>query len=398
LKALKPIDEAERLRTLYSYQLLDTRSEASLDRLVAVAANACETPIGLLTVVDESRQWFKARVGLDMQETDREISFCAHAVASDAPLIVEDALTDPRFADNPLVVDQPGVRFYAGVPIHANNGQALGTLCVIDHVPREFMPNHRQVLEGIAREIEARFEIRRISIERKILVEERAILTNMILQDAAAVLTALGWNLKLLEEQVGAGNEMLEWAQDSIDELVDHCTGVSTLHLEQAQGLIANRSRADLEGWFRDAIQKAGAVAAQAGIEVKSNFDMADPAVVTDTHLLDRMMRSLFRSTVRMCERGNTITVRASRDVGGDVCLVFENDGPAISSDDEKHMFDPYFSKRETAPINPGLELAFCRLAAKALGGSIAYFHGELAGGRIVVRIPEGPDATLTAP
>ena len=389
MKAPIPPNESDRLKTLAEYQLLDTRSEASFDKLVEIAATACETPIALLSLIDENRQWFKARVGLEAQETDREISFCAHAIASDAALIIDDAAQDPRFAENPLVTDQPGVRFYAGVPVHARNGQALGTLCVIDHEPRTLLPNQRRVLDRLAHEIEARFEIRRKAIEKRILVEERTVLTNMILHDAAGVMTALGWNLKLLEDRFVAGDDLLETAQESIDELMLHCKEISELHVEESRGLIVSPQVSNLESWFQEAVTYTKSVAERAGIEVQSQFEIRDAHFSTDTQLLLRMIRSLCRNAIDTCERGHTITLLAHLSLEGEFCLAVENNGTAISPDEEQRMFDPYFSGRASAPRNSGLELAFCRLAARALGGSIEYSRGESSGGRMLVKLPQ---------
>ena len=132
----RPWTEAERLRVLRAYEVLDTPPERSFDGLVEIAARVCETPIALISLVDENRQWFKSRVGLSAEETPRNISFCARAVEGDADLIVPDASLDLRFAGNPLVTGAPFIRFYAGAVLRSRDGLPLGTLCVIDTKPR----------------------------------------------------------------------------------------------------------------------------------------------------------------------------------------------------------------------------------------------------------------------
>ncbi len=131
-----PENEQERLALLYELLLLDTPPERRLDKIVEFAASEFDVPICLISLVDANRQWFKARVGLDVCETPRDISFCAHALGGDEVLVIGDALLDPRFHDNPLVTGAPHIRFYAGAPLIMREGLAIGTLCLIDTRPR----------------------------------------------------------------------------------------------------------------------------------------------------------------------------------------------------------------------------------------------------------------------
>ena len=144
-----PADEAERLRELHDLLLLDTPPEERFDRVVRFAAEQLEMPIALVSLVDAHRQWFKARVGLSATETDRDISFCGHAILNPELFVVEDARLDPRFADNPLVTGAPHIRFYAGAPLRGPAGHAVGTLCVLDTVPRTLSALERSILEAL---------------------------------------------------------------------------------------------------------------------------------------------------------------------------------------------------------------------------------------------------------
>ncbi len=131
-----PVDDERRLQALREILILDTPPEERFDRVVRFAAEEFEMPIVLVSLVDAGRQWFKARVGLDVCETDRESSFCGHAIMEPGILIVENALEDERFHDNPLVVGAPALRFYAGAPLQLPGGEIVGTLCMIDRRPR----------------------------------------------------------------------------------------------------------------------------------------------------------------------------------------------------------------------------------------------------------------------
>jgi PAS domain S-box-containing protein len=160
-----PPNEDERLETLQSLAILDTAAEAGFDALVDLAASIAGTPISLVSLVDADRQWFKARHGLDAAETPRDVSFCGHVVADDAALVVPDAFEDPRFSDNPLVRGAPFVRFYAGMPIRMPNGAVLGTVCVIDHVPRQLTEEQIRLLKLLAQQTVDQLTLRRTNLE-----------------------------------------------------------------------------------------------------------------------------------------------------------------------------------------------------------------------------------------
>lgn len=154
-------DEARRIETLHRYAILDTVPEQALDDLAALAAQICGTPIALISLVDKHRQWFKARVGLKMTETPREVSFCGHAIHQRDLFIVRDATQDERFAESPLVTSEPRIRFYAGAPLVSPEDAALGTLCVIDHVARTLTREQEQALRVLARQVMTHLELRR---------------------------------------------------------------------------------------------------------------------------------------------------------------------------------------------------------------------------------------------
>jgi anti-sigma regulatory factor (Ser/Thr protein kinase) len=157
--------EVARLAALRSYRILDTDPERAFDDLALLASQICSAPIALITLVDADRQWFKARVGVSASETPRSISFCAHAMQQQALFVIPDALDDRRFRDNPLVTGEPGIRFYAGASLTSPEGHPLGTLCVIDRVPRTLRDDQLEALDALRRQAEAQLQLRRNLIE-----------------------------------------------------------------------------------------------------------------------------------------------------------------------------------------------------------------------------------------
>lgn len=153
--------DQSRLEALSRYEILDTFPEASFDRLTRLVANIFETPIALISLLDATRQWFKSSVGVDATETPLELSFCRYTVESDDVMVVPDTMKDERFSGHPFVTGEPGVRFYAGAPLRAANGSRIGTLCVVDTIPRRPLESsEKQILTDLAAVVVDELELR----------------------------------------------------------------------------------------------------------------------------------------------------------------------------------------------------------------------------------------------
>jgi PAS domain S-box-containing protein len=222
MKAFLPVNETARLEALSQYNILDTAPEQEFDDFTRLAAQICETPIALFTLVAHHRQWIKSNIGLSITETDREGSFCAHAILGNEVFIIPDALADERFATNPFVTAEPHIRFYAGVPLITPQGYALGTLCVIDCKPRELNSQQLGALEALSRQVMTQLELRRTLAE---LVQAK-------------------------QENQQLQQKLLHREQELLDLFEDDTIG---LHCLDANGIIvwANQAELDLLGYTR---------------------------------------------------------------------------------------------------------------------------------------------------
>src|SRR5512139_1989505 len=159
---MPPVDEQARLAALRRYRILDTEPEEAFDELTLLASHICGTPMALITLIDEDRQWFKSERGLGVRQTERSVAFCTHAITQPNQIMeVPDTREDERFRENPFVKGQPHIRFYAGAPLVTPDGYALGTLCVVDTEPRRLTPGQIRALSALRHQAQAQLELRR---------------------------------------------------------------------------------------------------------------------------------------------------------------------------------------------------------------------------------------------
>ncbi len=229
---LSPAESQVRLSTLREYAVLDTPPEPALDDLTSLAATICDAPIALITLIDEKRQWFKSRVGIEIMETPLDVSFCVHALSQTDLLIVPDATKDARFSDNPLVTGEPNVRFYAGAPLISPEGEVLGTLCVIDRVPRVITPPQAEALRVLSRQVMAHLNLGRQA--RELAASESRI--QLVVEASKVGL----WSLDLVTNEIFHSNEckrQLGFGPDDLSGGFDQWVG--RLHPEDREATLA---------------------------------------------------------------------------------------------------------------------------------------------------------------
>ncbi|MBE9180690.1 GAF domain-containing protein [Oculatella sp. LEGE 06141] len=221
MKVPRPENEAARLAVLQEYKILDTLSEDSFDDLTHLAANICGTPIALVSFIDEERQWFKSKVGIDAAETCRETAFCSYTILQPDILVVADTFTDERFVRNPFVTGDPYIRFYAGAPLLSPNGYALGSLCVVDHVPRTLSQEQLEALQALSRQVVSQMELRRNVMTLTCVTAEHRHAENVLRRYTTQLQQALDFEsrLKRITDKVRDNLDESQILQTAVQEL-----------------------------------------------------------------------------------------------------------------------------------------------------------------------------------
>lgn len=397
-----PPDEASRLKSLHAYQLLDTAFEAAFDDLTKLASEICGTPIALVSLIDKDRQWFKSKVGLAADETPREVSFCGHAILGDDIFVIQDACADPRFADNPLVVGDPGIRFYAGTPLRGREGMNLGTLCVIDRKPRDLSPLQRTALTTLKRQVEAQFELRRsmtelaatqIALER--VQRQKASLTAMVVHDLKNPLASIIPNAKYVADQP----ELSEESKDAVQDIeraasILHQRVLNLLDVSSSEdgALVVTRKTLPLGPFLQSVVDSIARRAAEKEQELFVVEPDTSLNCSADPELLRRTLENLIINALKYSPPKATIRLDATQPESGWVEIRVADDGPGIAETNRDRIFDKYTRLDRDVTGGEagsrGLGLAFCKAAAEAHDGSIRVERNVPRGAVFVVRLP----------
>lgn len=408
---------------LESYDILDTPPEAELDELVQLASSICGVPVALVSLVDETRQWFKAKVGLAAQETPRDVAFCAHAIAEAAPGVftVRDARQDPRFAANPLVTGDPHVVFYAGAPLVVEGGAKLGTLCVIDSRPHELTPEQERALETLSRVVVRHLELRRVSTERQKLLEEARIAqevaerANRAMDEFLATVShelrtplnaMLGWT-RLLR-----GDRLPEAARPKALETIERNATAQAQLIEDlldVSRIISGKMHVDalpleLPSVIDSALDAVRPAAHAKAIRFELDLDPAASHVIGDAGRLQQVVWNLLSNAVKFTPEGGSVTVRLARSGAGTTSNADAVDAVELRVTDsgmglEPDMVDVIFERFRQADGaitraqgGLGLGLAIAKTIVELHGGRIhASSPGTGKGASFVVHLPAPP-------
>jgi signal transduction histidine kinase len=414
--AAPPDNEAERLKALLAYDILDTLPERVFDDLARLASTLCGTPIAAVSLVDSERQWFKASVGLDVSETPREVSFCAHAILEgDRVLEVPDATLDPRFADNPLVTGDFHLRLYAGAPLVSPTGAPLGALCVIDREARPLTPGQRDGLAILAREVVAQLELRRdlVLLRRKIEqdaeVHRRAEMARHAAEAASRVrsefLTVMSHELRTPMNAIMGftqllGMEITENGQRTklqrINTAATHLLAMIDNILDYAR-IDTDRTLAPESGSFdlvecvEESVEMALRSAAGKPIEILCDIDPAlHPFVRTDQKRLRQVLMLLLDNAIKFTAAGE-VSVRVMPEGEAALRLVVSDTGIGISSQTQQSVFEPFFQVDASLSRRfggTGMGLAICKRIVEAMGGEISLWSALGKGSSFTVTLP----------
>jgi signal transduction histidine kinase len=375
------LNENERLASLRSYNILDTVAEKDFDDLTTLASTICQTPIALISLVDTERQWFKSHIGLAASETPIEQSFCAHAIVSyNEIMIVDDARTDERFADNPLVTGNPKIVFYAGVPLINEEGFALGTLCVIDQKKKQLSAEQTTALKVVAKQVVDKLELRRKITDLQIANQELRD-ANVFIQKFAStaahdiknplssiLLTSQALKIRLQKLQDEGCSRLIDLNITSttrlinlLDEMLDYSKDPSLL--------IAKKSEIDL----KQAIKKVVSM-----INTPDNLEIilpdTNPKLTLSTVAFEQIFINLISNAIRYNDKNQTIiAIRFAED---DEYYKFEveDNGIGIAETYHEKIFSNSFTLKITDRYNKkgtGIGLATVKDLVTVLKGNI---------------------------
>jgi signal transduction histidine kinase len=397
IPALPPSNETVRLTALRRYGVLDTAIEQGFEDLTQLAAFICGTPISTVTFIDEHRQWFKSHHGLDDHETPRDQAFCAHAILQRDLFIVPDATLDARFSGNPLVTSNPNIRFYAGAPLVTPDGFGLGTLCVIDRVPRSLTEDQQEALRALSRRTMAQLELRKALGDlyvayRQLESLERAKgdFVTMVSRDLQPPLKSIGDRLASV---IAGGAELTAEHRQSIDEalsatrrLQDLSSDVLDVSGGETGTLRLTLGVCDVAELLESA-QDALALSPPGHRRVDAQTADAAGMIAADADRIVEALVSLLRFALLHSPPSAPVTIAADAAQAG-VRIIVHADGPGLAPNDLAHLFQPFARATTSGASGDGLSLAIAKAIVEQHRGTVTVDDEVGAGITFVVTLP----------
>jgi signal transduction histidine kinase len=378
-------NEAERLQALRSYGILDTPIEPAFDDITRIASHVCQTPISVVNLIDQGRQWFKSEIGLGVRETPLESSICAHAILEHSFLEVPDTTLDKRFERNPLVTGEPHLRFYAGALLRTPDGLPLGTICVLDHKPRRLTHDQRDVLAALARQVMSQMELRRALLLADSVQRNARRLMAVAGHDLKQPLQVMVMTLDRLRSRLSTPKEedrlrsAIEAGMSMAEEL-DRLAKTSVLESDIA---LPRRSAFPLAEIF-DSMVKTWHVHADAkGLRLVVKRCTAQ--VVSDPGMLRTIIGNLVGNAIKYTDRGRVLV--GCRRHGNMVSVEVLDSGAGIPRGQLGAIFDA-FHQINPASEGLGLGLSIVRRSAEALGHRIEVKSDLGHGSHFCVEVP----------
>jgi signal transduction histidine kinase/ActR/RegA family two-component response regulator len=396
--ALFPIcqDETERLKALRGYDLLDTDAEEGFDSLTRLAAGIFDVPISLISLIEEKRQWFKARFGLEASQTRRDVSFCAYSVENREMLVVPDATKDERFAQNPLVTGPPHIRFYAGAPLFSEEGFVLGSLCVIDKRPRRPNKDQLERLRDLANlavdQMKLRRSVSQLSVQAKELARARdkarsetantqAVLANMSHEMRTPMNGITGFTGLLKKTELAPQQRhYVKLIEQSSVFLLGIINDVLDLSKIRAGQLHLDNSPMSPRECLETCVEAMRVQLSGKPVSLETQVDASVPAcLLGDGNRLRQVLMNLLSNAVKFTEKGFVrVSVEATHDVKRpkywELAFCVSDTGVGMSEEALSRIFQPFVQAERSTTRKfggTGLGLTICRMLVEMMGGSI---------------------------
>jgi signal transduction histidine kinase/CheY-like chemotaxis protein len=390
------IDEAARLKALYDYDVLDTDAEKIFDDLTQLAAQICETPITLISLVDPNRQWFKSKVGLEAEETSRDIAFCAHAIHQREIFEVEDTLQDIRFFDNPLVTSAPNIRFYAGTPLVSQDGHAIGTLCVIDDKPNKLTRDQRQALEVLGRSVISQMELRKkIKELKQANVHKTEFLSNMSHELRTPLNAIIGFSRLMLDDiehqkLPAKFSEYISHIDYSGKRLLSVVNSVIDLNKIEAGMMQVQIESVCLKELISDLEGMLAITANEKDVELSINISDNLPTHINiDPAKISQIITNLVHNAIKFTDSGKWVKVEFSLS-SENLLITVADQGVGISSTDQTKLFGKFQQVGQTkCSEGSGLGLSIIQGLVELLGGTIKVLSTLGSGSIFKVILPQ---------
>lgn len=393
-----PTNESGRLEALRSYKLIDNLSQKEFNEIVKMASFICETPISLITLLDEKYQWFKAKVGLEVDHTERNISFCGHAINDPGqPFIVEDATKDKRFQDNPLVTGDPNIVFYAGIPLMTNDGHGLGTLCVIDNKPRQLTPSQLEMLGALSNQVMRLFELRKaiLTLEVKEVELEQTI---MDLEDYTSIVSH---DLKTSFRNIEVASEVID---KTMGQSIDPATksNLGNIKKECNESLhfingIMNYSKSigsysqevtlvDMHALFTRTVERLKVPG-----HFKINIPNYLPVIHSSKSALQHIFENLIQNSIKYMDKPKPEISITYEDTDTEHIFSVNDNGSGIEKDHLDRIFKLYYKVEKDSQESFGVGLAIVSKLTNLLRGELKVMSEVGRGTQIALALQKDP-------
>ena len=390
-----PDNEDERLAELLSYDVLDTEAEQLFDDLTTLASQICDTPIALISLIDPDRQWFKSRVGLDAEETSREIAFCSHAILQDDVFEIPNASLDPRFHDNPLVTGAPDIRFYAGAPLVSPSGHAIGTLCTIDRKPRKLTESQKTSLQTLSKSVVAHLELKRKNRELERTSQFRSDFLSYVSHEIRTPLNAINTFSRLLEGEAQklklpeSFTTPLSHVTQSGERLLEIVNSVLDIKQIEAGKMRVMPRAVSTHDFFTHLFSLTKIRAEDGGITFTSTIDSSVPdTLFFDDTKFGQVSLNLLSNAIKFTNPGKSVNAQVKYKNDKLIFNVIDQ-GIGISEEDQKRLFTPFERMENAHQISgTGLGLNISKRLIELMDGTIKVSSKVNEGTRISVTLP----------